>query len=258
MASGASARERLDGIEALSFDLFDTLVDQDLGRLPMVEWEGRRIPSTALRLHELVSARAPIELGALLKVTSEVDRELRVPRFAEGRELPTLERFRAVVARLGIDDDALAHALTDEHMRWIRACTTIPAHHTPLLGRLAKRHRLALCSNFSHTKTALDVVDEMGATPHFRVLVVSEAVDARKPFPAIFDAVLEGLGVAPERVLHIGDSLRADVAGAAAAGMRTAWITRQVKDREAALAEHEGPPPDVELRDLTELEALLA
>ena len=245
--------------EAVSFDLFDTLVDQEMGRLPLVDWNGRRVPSTVDALLALVAERAPVERDRFFAVMREVDRELREPRFAEGRELPTLERFQQVVRRLGIDDggDALALALTAEHMRWIRGCTSYPGHHAELLARLAARRRLALCSNFSHTETALEVVDELGARPHFAVLVVSEAVDARKPFPKIFEAVLDGLGLAPEQVLHVGDNLRADVAGAAALGMRTAWVTRQVKDRGAKLAEHEGPPPDVEVKDLAELEALL-
>ena len=264
MASGGASNgagavaDVLRDVEAISFDLFDTLVDQDMGRLPFVDWEGRRVPSTALSLHALVAAARPVPADDFLRVMREVDRDLREPRFAQGRELPTLERFQEVVARLGIADEALAHAMTDEHMRWIRSCTTAPAHHAPLLARLAARRALALCSNFSHTGTAVRVVEEMGVRPHLRVVVVSEAVDARKPFPAIFEAVLAGLGVAPERVLHVGDSLRADVVGAARAGMRTAWITRRVKDRAAALAAHEGPPPDVEIADLAELESLLA
>jgi FMN phosphatase YigB (HAD superfamily) len=34
------------------------------------------------------------------------------------------------------------------------------------------------------------------------------------------------LGLAAHEVLHVGDSLTADVAGARAAGIRTAWINR--------------------------------
>jgi FMN phosphatase YigB (HAD superfamily) len=55
----------------------------------------------------------------------------------------------------------------------------------------------------------------------------------------------------------VGDSLRADVAGAAQLGMRTAWLTRRVKDPRAALAAHEGPAPDFTIADLAELPALL-
>ena len=55
----------------------------------------------------------------------------------------------------------------------------------------------------------------------------------------------------------VGDSLDADVAGAAQLGMRTAWLTRRVRDPEAALREYEGPKPDHVIVDLRELEDLL-
>ena len=69
--------------------------------------------------------------------------------------------------------------------------------------------------------------------------------------------MLARLGVAPEQALHVGDSLRADVVGAAGLGMRTAWLTRRVKDPRAALEAYTGPAPDFTIRDLAELPGLL-
>jgi FMN phosphatase YigB (HAD superfamily) len=47
------------------------------------------------------------------------------------------------------------------------------------------------------------------------------------------------------------------VGGAAPLGIRTAWITRRVRDPEAKLREWEGPVPDWTIADLAELEALV-
>jgi putative hydrolase of the HAD superfamily len=53
------------------------------------------------------------------------------------------------------------------------------------------------------------------------VVIDSEVVGVAKPDPAIFHMALNLLGVPPDRtVLHVGDSLRYDVAGALAAGLR--------------------------------------
>jgi putative hydrolase of the HAD superfamily len=53
------------------------------------------------------------------------------------------------------------------------------------------------------------------------VVVDSAVVGVAKPDPAIFGIALEALGVpASGTVLHVGDSLRYDVAGALAAGLR--------------------------------------
>ncbi|GAB3806473.1 HAD family hydrolase [Humibacter antri] len=54
--------------------------------------------------------------------------------------------------------------------------------------------------------------------------VISEEAGFRKPDPAIFRALAERLGCSL-RGWMVGDSLEHDVAGGAAVGLRTAWIT---------------------------------
>jgi putative hydrolase of the HAD superfamily len=54
-----------------------------------------------------------------------------------------------------------------------------------------------------------------------RIIVDSAVVGVAKPDPAIFRIALDALGVpADDTVLHVGDSLRYDVAGALAAGIQ--------------------------------------
>ena len=50
-------------------------------------------------------------------------------------------------------------------------------------------------------------------------IVDSGAVGIAKPDPAIFTPALDALGTAPERTLHVGDSVHYDIQGARAAGM---------------------------------------
>jgi putative hydrolase of the HAD superfamily len=53
------------------------------------------------------------------------------------------------------------------------------------------------------------------------IVIDSAVAGVAKPDPAIFYLALDALGVSPgETVLHVGDSLRYDVAGALAAGLR--------------------------------------
>ena len=53
------------------------------------------------------------------------------------------------------------------------------------------------------------------------VILDSAVVGVAKPDPAIFRIALDALGVPADRaVLHVGDSLRYDVAGALAAGLQ--------------------------------------
>ena len=73
----------------------------------------------------------------------------------------------------------------------------------------AELHRLGVCSVNDGAGVRVDVVLD------------SAVVGIAKPDPEIFRMALEALGVpASEQVLHVGDSLRYDVAGARAAGIR--------------------------------------
>lgn len=244
-------------IRAIVFDLFDTLVDLSLHDLPRVEIRGKSVPSTAGALHAAAASHAPIALEAFVDALGEVDREFRESRYAQGLELPTLERFEALVERLGVDAPALPRLLTDTHMGMIREKVSVPAHHGDVLSALRRRAKLGLCSNFSHSEMALALLDDSGLRAHLDSVIISDAVGIRKPRGEIFDAVLGELGVAPAEALHVGDSLRADVGGAAPLGIRSVWITRRIRDVDDALASHDGPPPDHVIADLSELDALL-
>ncbi len=64
-----------------------------------------------------------------------------------------------------------------------------------------------------------------------------------KPDPAIYRPVLDMLGTAKDRTLAVGDSLRTDIAGAAAAGVSSCWVLGGIHgealagDHDAARAE---------------------
>ena len=247
-------------IRAIIFDLFDTLVDLRWERLPVTEHRGRRLPASTPALHERVSRRCSVDLDAFVDTMVQGDRDFAESHYKRDREVPTELRMGDVLRRLGIEDGDLARELTRLHMGVLRSGVEVVAHHGEVLDRLRRTLRLGLCSNFSHSETALAVLDDAGLRDRLdpRALVVSDEFGLRKPRAEIFAEVVTRLGVAPAETLHVGDSLRADVAGAANAGLRTAWITRRVNDVPGALAAHEGPRPDHVIGDLAELPDLVA
>ena len=62
-------------------------------------------------------------------------------------------------------------------------------------------------------------------------VVTSEDARAYKPRPEPFVRALGILGLRPGDVLHVGDSPSADVAGAGALGIDTAWVNRSGRRR---------------------------
>ena len=69
-----------------------------------------------------------------------------------------------------------------------------------------------------------ELVDELGWTSHFVGIADSGRLGFEKPGREIFAWTAERLGVPLPRVVHVGDSLAADVEGALAAGMRAVWF----------------------------------
>jgi HAD superfamily hydrolase (TIGR01549 family) len=244
-------------LRAILFDLFDTLVDLHMDRLPAVEVGGRRIPSTLGALHRVVSpwTRAPLdEFAAALRAS---DTQLYREYYAQGRELPTLLRFEVFCRDFGIGAAEAPDLLTRTHMAELRAQMRIVPHHARVLERLRRRWPLALVSNFSHRPTAHEVLRDAGLEAQLDPVVISEEVGIRKPRREIFEVALARLGLGPGDVVHVGDDLVADVAGAAALGMRSVWITRRKADPDALLAAHTGPLPTHRVADLGELCAWL-
>jgi len=243
---------------AIVFDLFDTLVDLPMERLPTVEIDGRVVRSTARALHTALAERAHVEFERFAATLGEIDRAWREGAGREGRELATVERFTRLCARLELADPELPERLTHVHMGMIAGLAQTPAHHARVLDGLRARARLGLCSNFSHAPTALAILEQAELRGRLDAIAISHEVGLRKPRREIFEAVLARLGVAPGEAIHVGDSLEADVAGAAALGLRTVWLTRRIADAPAALARHRGPQPDWIVRDLEEIQQLFS
>ena len=82
-------------------------------------------------------------------------------------------------------------------------------------------------------------------------VVTSQDARAYKPRPEPFELALKALGVMTSDVLHVGDSLTADVAGAAALGIKSAWINRSSRRLPA------GPTPSHTADKLTKLLPML-
>jgi HAD superfamily hydrolase (TIGR01549 family) len=244
-------------VRAISLDLFDTLVDIHMERLPLVEIGGRRIPSTYGLLHAASVPWHGLDFETFAAALGKVDREFRDALQREHCEVATLERFRAFGRSIERPSDEMARVLTATHMGELRRHVRFHPHHAEVLARLRGRVKLAVCSNFSHTDTARAVLADAGLLEHFDAVVISMDLGVRKPRPEIFRAALDSLGVAPDETLHVGDNLDADVAGAASLGLRPVWITRRVADPDAALAAYAGARPAHAIADLAELERLV-
>ncbi|MEP7050179.1 MAG: HAD family hydrolase [Pseudomonadota bacterium] len=70
-----------------------------------------------------------------------------------------------------------------------------------------------------------ELVDELGKSPLFRVVVDSGRLGVDKPDARIFQHAAQALGVPLADIVHVGDAWEADVIGAREAGARAVWFS---------------------------------
>lgn len=95
-------------------------------------------------------------------------------------------------------------------------------HAVEVLQELGRRYPLVLVSNFyGNIRT---VLSEFGFDHLFSCVIESAVVGVRKPDPQIFRLGIEALGLTPDEVAVIGDSIEKDMIPARRLGCRTIWL----------------------------------
>jgi putative hydrolase of the HAD superfamily len=222
----------MNRIKAVGFDLFNTLITVEPQALD--EAENRLVCS--LRQEGLAVEREPFK---------QVHREaaLRFIRDAQrdGRETHNRFWIRAALKRWGYsiapNDPRIALAVDAYFSAFLPFCHLIPGTRD-MFGFLKGKYRLGLLSNFTHAPAALDIINKVGLTPFFDVVLISGALGYRKPHPLTFRRLIEQLAVDKNEILYVGDDPEPDITGAQRAGIRPVWTT-YVRDQ------HIPPAPGV-------------
>lgn len=92
----------------------------------------------------------------------------------------------------------------------------------PVLEKLSARYPMVLVSNFYGNVE--EVLRDFNIRQYFNGIIESAVVGVRKPDARIFMLGVVALGLEPEQVLVVGDSLRKDILPARSIGCQTAWI----------------------------------
>lgn len=237
------------------FDLFDTIVDFHLDRLPVISWEGKPIHSTAGAVYDVFRTIYPaIAFDVFYGAFRESRRQLEAQRRETLREFPSQVRFRRMLEMLGLDaaSDDVIERLVEAHMgEWAKGAEMPPGHRS-LLERARRHVRLGIVSNFDHSPTALRILQREGIRSLFDVIVISADAGWRKPHPEIFLQALTALKSAPAEVLFVGDTFEADVVGAKGVGMDAVWLNRRGEPLPDAPVR-----PDYIVSQLGDLDAIL-
>lgn len=214
-------------IDAVLFDLFETLITVDPSRLPSVRLSDRTVPSTVPTILSLLRKASPTvshadAIGAIAAIRA------LPPVLAEpDAEIPEHHFFAALLLRLGIPDQdgAFARRLADAQMAAIiAACRPMPGARS-LLATLRRRGiRTAVVSNLAHAPSFDALLSTADPEHCFDATVASIEVGFCKPDGRPFQLALARLGVQAKRALHLGDDPLGDVIGATRAGIQAVWF----------------------------------
>lgn len=120
-------------------------------------------------------------------------------------------------------------AFCKEFMKYVR----IDEDAKKILTILNKKYKLGIVSNFAIPECVQKLLQENKIEKFFSVIIISGAVNKRKPSSEIFKIALNSLEVLGSEAVFVGDTLDADIKGAQNVGMKTIFIERRNQKEKA-------------------------
>lgn len=226
----------LTDYDALTFDVYGTLIDWEPTIVSMfhstADQYGVQLSDEQLLL-EFDKARAELQRRRPALLYPDVLRNA-YSQFCETYHIPEDAQEREVYA--------------NAVMLWPTFDDTRAS-----LDYLCRHFKIGLLTNIDN-KSIQYSARKLGIAAD--VVITAEKVGAYKPDHAHFHAGFEAfaaLGIPKERILHVGQSLRADVIPANQLGLSNVWITRPGRSLGSRAEDAIGAKPDLTLHSLHEL-----
>jgi putative hydrolase of the HAD superfamily len=219
----------VNGIRAIGFDLFNTLITVEPLALDH---------AVGVLSHRLQAEGIPAEPESFHKAHRQAALHHITQARHHGRETHNRFWISGALRQLGYeiepDDPRIGRAIEVYFSAFLEFCRLIPGTEA-MLGALKARYPLGLLSNFTHPPAARAILDALGIASFFDVVLISGEVGYCKPHASVFQLFLEELGVKPGELLYVGDDPGPDIDGACSMGIRPVWTT-YVRDRGIPLA----------------------
>jgi putative hydrolase of the HAD superfamily len=233
-------------IRAVLFDMFDTLM--------LVDRRKNYASPSLLRMYRFLSAHGvEVSFETFETAHNQAREELYAkadPKLEEPHFHIRIARTLNILGYAATPESSLVAAASaefcDEFMKYV----TPDADLSTLISELSGKYKLGIVSNFVLPDCVTRLLDREGVVDVFGAVIVSGAVNKRKPAPEIFRQALSKLGVTAQEAVFVGDTLDADVLGAKAVGMLSVYLARRVEKEISA-------KPDVIVKSLGELPIVL-
>ena len=215
----------------------------------MTLWDFRKVMRHSLK-QTLAELQKRIPTPRVLKLTIDEMIAIRdqLAEEVKGEIWSLLEirerAFERTLEHVGHPDKRLAAHLNAIYRKHRYGDIELYPDVIPTFDILAPHFKLGLLSNGN------TYPERCGLEGRFAFVVFSQDVQVEKPDPKIFQITAERAGCELSQMLHVGDSLTNDVAGARNVGAPSVWLNRD------GLPSDSDIQPDYEITSLTEIPAI--
>jgi HAD superfamily hydrolase (TIGR01509 family) len=242
-------------VDAVLFDLFNTLVlleDDEAFYLPSLKKLHASLTKNGVQISFEDFKHVYFEVRD--RLYAETAESLEEPHF-NVRVSQALERFGY---DFGVSDPIVIEAtkaFCKEFMLYIR----LDSDALPVLRKLHIKYKLGLVTNFAIPELIGELLKKFDLSRLFNVVVISGAVNRRKPSPQIFEKALKALRIEPAKAVFVGDTSSMDIKGAKNVGIKTVLIMRKTSGPANSTSLVYKPPeeadvePDKAIDNLAEL-----
>ncbi len=234
-------------IKAVLFDMFDTLM--------IIERNHEFYSPSLMRMYRYLKSKGvDVPFDEFNAAYIEARDRLYVQADVEWGEPHFNVRVSEALKLLGYNYDVSDPTVTgatdefcDEFMTFVR----IDAEAEPTLRTLHTKYKLGIVSNFAIPECVFKLLKASRIDRLFDVVVVSGAVNKRKPSAEIFKSALMLMGVSASEAVFVGDTIDADIEGAKAVGMKAIYIERREQKPSEKFQ------PDQTIKNLRELPSII-
>lgn len=222
--------------EVLSFDCYGTLIDWETGIL------------TALKAI-LENHRISLKDAQILELYAQLESKHQAGEYLKYKEV--LKRVvQDFCASLNVTPTNLElNSLAESIKSWEPFPDTVEA-----LQGLKKRYKLTIISNIDDDLFA-DTAQKLKIDWDW--IITAEQVTSYKPSIQNFEVAIQRMGVAPEKLLHVAQSIYHDIVPAKALGITAVWVNRRKGKEGFGATVPASAIPNVEVPDLKSLVALM-
>ena len=233
-------------IKAVLFDMFDTLM--------MIRKNHEFYSPSLMRMYRYLNKNGVnVSFDTFQKAYIKTRDELYAKANVNLEEPHFNVRVSETLKSLGYNYDVsspIVAAATAEFCEEFMTFVYLDENTESLLRILHGKYKLGIISNFAIPECVDKLLKTHDLDKLFDAIVVSGAVNKRKPSPEVFERTLKALGVSASETVFVGDTLDADIEGAKAVGMKAIYIERRIEKVEQVR-------PDQTIKSLSELPMVL-